>query len=176
MKKNKLAFPQKSGFKEPNAYFEALEARVMENIASLSHHKNIQKGQNPFKIPRNYFEEFDTRLFEKLDKNKKPGKLISLFQRESLYYIAATAAVFAAIVTTVFFNDPEPAKLAGIDVLTLENYITESMEFSTFDVTELFRNDSIVPDVSAHTDFDEEAILDYLNENIEETAIIFNEN
>lgn len=175
MKKNKLPFSRKSAFKVPENYFETLEARVMENIDSFSSQETIQKGQNPYKIPKNYFEEFDEKLFEKLEKEKKQSKIISLFNRESYYYIAATAAVFVAIVTTVFFNDPEP-KFGGLNMVALENYIDESMEFSTSDVTELFQNDSILPDVSPNNNFDEEAILDYLNENVEETAIIFNEN
>lgn len=175
MKKNKLAFHQKSSFKVPENYFETLEAHVMANVDSLSAPKSIQKGQNPYKIPKDYFEEFDSRLFEKLEETPKPGKLISLFNRESYYYIAATAAVFVAIITTVFFNDPEPVENPAIEMLALEDYIDESMEFSTFDISELFQEDSSIPEISPAADFDKEAVLEYLNENIEETAIIFNE-
>lgn len=179
MKKNKLPYNQKQNFKVPEGYFETLEARVMETVHS-SQKKELKhkKQEYGFKIPENYFENFESQLAKKLEKEQKTSKIISLLNKESFYYVAGIAAVFVAIVTTTFFQPTQTGvtSFKTLESFALENYIDESLKYSTFDVLEMFEEEEFSKTSPPEPNFDQEAILEYLNENIEETAIIFNGN
>ena len=176
MKKNKLPYDQKGGFKVPENYFDTLETRVMESV-TLYEEKELlceQEGKG-FKVPENYFDNFEDRLFEKLENKPKQSKVISLLSQESFYYFTGTAAVFVAIVSTLFSNPSEPIGYEDLDMLTLEGYLHETMIFSNSDVSEYFSDGEFNLAPSSQSDNDHKAVIDYLSETMEEPSIIFNE-
>lgn len=179
MKKNKLPYYKESSFKVPEDYFETLEARVMENLTSMEEQGLPNKREESgFKVPNNYFENFEAQLTKKIEKEQKPSKVITLLSRKSFYYVAGAAAVFIALLTTDFFqpNQNENTSIETIELFAIENYINESLQYSTSDVLDMFEEGEFENSPPPEPNFDQEAILEYLNENIEETAIIFNEN
>lgn len=175
MKKNKLPY-YKPGFKVPEDYFDTLENRLMDSVKLINPERVEKvKSASPFKVPDNYFDSFDEKVLDKINQEEKSTKVIGLFSnRRSFYYVAAVAAVFIALITTTFFNPAQPVTIQSLESVALENYIIESLELSTTDIVEI--TDANENFSSQSTDIDEEAIIEYLQENIEETAIIFNEN
>lgn len=177
MKENKLPYNQKTGFKVPSGYFDSLEHRIMEKVTtspSREEEATHLPGKSPFKVPENYFESFESRLFEKIKPETKRSKVISLFNKESLYYVAGVAAVFVAILTTFLTSQPESISWDSLDMVILEDYIHESIQYSTGDLSQVL-DDGEYNFSSPPSEINEEAVLDYFNENLEEPAILFNE-
>ncbi|HET7360402.1 MAG TPA: hypothetical protein VFI78_00545 [Salinimicrobium sp.] len=177
MKKNKLPY-QKSNFTVPEGYFETLQDRIMASVTSAQDKEPSLKDnkETGFIVPENYFGNFETRLFERIENGKKPSKIVQLFNKESYYYIAATAAVFIALVTTTFFPSHNQLSIDTIEMTALENYIEAPKGDLHYNILDLAIEEGIDPVPKNQPEIKEEAIIEYLNENLEETAIIFNGN
>lgn len=179
MKKNKLPYNQKNPFKVPENYFGSLEDRIMDKVTSVQDQdmdaRLPENGEAGFRVPENYFETFEDRLMAKIDKKPRQSKVISLLNRESFYYITGAAAVFVAIITTLFTNPAQPVGFEDLDLVSIEGYLHETLEFSTTDVSQYFNEGEFSFAPSDQSDVDQEAVIEYLNENIEEPSILFNE-
>ncbi len=177
MKKNKLPYHKDPNFKVPEAYFETLEDRIMAAVTATGEKDLLKEKKDPgFKVPQNYFENFEAELFEKIEEQKKPPKIISILNKEVFYYFAGAAAVFIAIVSTVFTNPAQQAAgVEDIDIVTLESYLFETLENENSDVQFMSEEEAYaIP--SRQPDVDFEALYEYLNENVEEPSVLFNEN
>lgn len=180
MKKNKLPYDHKNPFQVPEQYFGSLEDRIMARATSAKDQDEdirlqSDKAETGFKVPENYFETFEDRLMSKIDTRPKQSKVISLLNRESFYYVAGAAAVFVAIVTTLFSSPAQPLGFEDLDVVSIEGYLHETLEFSTTDVSQYFNEGEFSFAPSGRSDVDQEAVIEYLHENIEEPSILFNE-
>lgn len=178
MKKNKLPY-KSSSFRVPGGYFENLTERITGAVTSPEEKglPELEK-RDPFKVPDQYFPEFSKRLLEKIEQEKKPSKVVPLFKKEIIYYVAGVAAVVVAMLS-IDGPSPEevPTGIDSIEITALENYLDQTMEYSS-DVFHVLGEEQInvtVTDTAAPA-INREAILEYLNENIEETAIIFTGN
>lgn len=168
MEKNRLPYSKDAGFKVPEGYFGDFEARMM---ARATFSENISK-ENPFKVPEDYFEKLEGRVFEKLEKSSEKGKVIPLFNRETLIYVASIAAALAILFSSVFYNKTEEFGFDDLDIIAVENYLLESLDFDN-------PNHAPVEEynftASANPNIDKEALLEYLNDHIEEPALLLNE-
>ncbi|GHA41716.1 hypothetical protein GCM10007103_23760 [Salinimicrobium marinum] len=176
MKKNKLPYHKDRNFKVPEGYFETLEDRIMQKVAGPEKN-DILKGRKDagFNVPENYFLNFENELFEKLENKKKTSKIISILNKEVFYYFAGAAAVFIAVVTTVFTNPVQQAgSIEDLDMVTLERYLFETMETNNSGV-QFMNEEEAYAAPGGQPDVDFEALYDYLNENVEEPSILFNE-
>ncbi|MCX2836582.1 hypothetical protein OQ279_00335 [Salinimicrobium sp. MT39] len=168
MKKNGLPYHNTSGFKVPEGYFQDFEARMMSRVTE----DEKSFGDNPFKVPNDYFEHLGDRVFEKIE-TPKEGKVIPLFNRKIWSYVASVAAVVAILFSTVIFNDNSEVGFEDLNITAVENYLLESIDtdnpnetdFAPYEIT-----------ASANPNIDKEALYEYLNENIEEPALLLNEN
>lgn len=168
MKENGLPYKRDSGFKVPEGYFQDFEAEMMARI-SFS-----EKGINekPFKVPENYFEQLEERVFERLEKTPQKGKVIQLSNRRILSYVASVAAVLAILFTSIMYNSTSQVEFNDLDMVAVENYLFESLDLE---------NPNLAPvedynyTASANPNIDKEALLEYLNDHIEEPALLLNE-
>lgn len=176
MEKNKLPYHKSKNFKVPEGYFETLEERIMGAVTSNEEQTYLPKKEEAgFKVPENYFQNFDARLLDRIEKEKKPPKVINLLNKEAFYYYAGAAAVIIALITTVFTNPAQPVGFEDLDMLTLERYLHETFESSHSDIQYLSEEEAyLAPSGEADVDFD--AVYEYLNENMEEPSLLFNEN
>lgn len=180
MKKNSLPYNNNQDFKVPQGYFESLEDRVMDAVATDEIEQSLP--EHGFVMSSGYSESFEDRLFNRmkqenlLDTEIRP-KTRRLHIRESLKYVAAVAAV--VLVVGTLFNSNEPTasdNLESIDLLTLQGYLQEVSETPNsnlqFIITE--QQDSL----GAKDDIiiEQEALLEYLKENIDEPSILYYEN
>lgn len=176
MKKNKLPYHKDSNFKVPEGYFETLEDRIMQTVTGTEEKEFLQGRKDAgFNVPEDYFQNFETELFEKLENQKKTPKIISILNREVFYYFAGAAAVFIAIVTTVFTHPVQQAGgIEDLDMVTLEGYLFETLETHNSGVQFMSEEEAFAAP-SRQPDVDFEALYEYLNENVEEPSILFNE-
>lgn len=168
MKENRLPYGKDAGFKVPEGYFQDFEARMMARVAAPEN----KLKENPFKVPENYFEQLEGKVFERLENTPEKGKVIPLFNHRTLSYIAGVAAVLAVLFTSVIFTTSTELNFEDLDVAAVENYLLESFDFDN-------PNNAPVEEynftATAGPDIDKEALLEYLNDHIEEPALLLNE-
>jgi len=177
MKKNGLSYSKNTGYQMPPGYLENLEDRLFAKLATSDKTVSIsEKAKMAFTVPDNYFDSFEDKLMAKLPATRKEPKLISLLNKEALYYVAGVAAVLIAIVVNTFTQQPEPFSLESLDMLTLENYIDESIDQSTPEVSRILSEGDFSLAPTGNSGYiDQEALFEYLHDNIEEPSLIFNE-
>lgn len=178
MNKNKLPYHKNKNFRIPEGYFETLENRIMDAVITTTKKEStLPKHQETgFKVPEGYFDSFEDRLFEKIETATKSTKVRNLFNNEVFYYIAGTAAVFVAILTTLFTVPAPNGGFEDVHVTTLESYLYESLEWSNSELSHYLSEEEAYAAPADHTEIDFEAVYEYLNENVEEPSILFNEN
>lgn len=177
MKKNRLTYGKDPGYQIPPNYMENLEARIMAGVQASEKPVAVpETAVKPFTVPENYFATFEDRLMAKLPGEPKESKLISLLNKEGFYYAAGVAAVFVAILVNSLNRQPEPFTMDNLDMLTLETYIDESIDYSAPEASGMFSEDlfSYAPSGPAE-DINQEAVMEYLHEHLEEPSLIFNE-
>lgn len=180
MKENKLPYNHNKPFRVPENYFGSLEDRLMEKVASVQAQDEDMKAldagvDNGFKVPENYFDSFEDKLMSKLENKPKQPKVISLLNSEMFYYIAGTAAVFIALITTLFTNPSQPVGFEDLDVVTIEGYLHETLDFSKTDMSQYLNEGEFSFAPSGQSDADQEAVIEYLHETMEEPSMILNE-
>lgn len=170
---NKKSYNPKSGFKVPDNYFGNLESKIM---ASINEDKGILhdlKEDNGFKVPANYFETLESRIFEKIEKPAPKVKVISIFGRKELYAVAAVAAIFIGIISTVLYQPVPQQTLNNVEVSALEDYLDSgNVEFEYNDISSFIYEEGYVLEKQNSFDVSDDAVFDYLNENIEDPSLI----
>ena len=178
MKENRLPYNRKSGFQIPQDYLEDLEERLMSKVGSLeSGSSPLEKTARAFRVPENYFVGLEDRVMENINKQqKKEPKVISLFRKEAFYYVAGIAAVLLAIVTNISPPQTSPQSLENLDMLSLETYLEETIDYSDPEMPSLITEEMYFATSAQTSNIDQEAVMQYLHENLEEPSLIFNEN
>lgn len=174
MRKKGLAY-RKSGFKVPEGYFGSFEARMMDKINSLPRENELEFGRQPFKVPDNYFKGFENQMLQRIKQEPKSTRVIPMFRKKTLSYVSGIAAVLAVIITSAVINHSQKATFEDLDLLAVENYLFETLDLSNPEETPMIDHREISFAQEMDSQFDREAVLEYLNENIDEPAILFNE-
>ena len=167
MKENRLPYSKQSGFKVPDDYFGNFEEKMMLKVFTSENNLNSK----PFKVPENYFEQLEQKVFDKIQDPPKKTKVIPLFNRRTLSYVAGIAAVLAVLFSSVVFNKTQEPGFEDLDITAVENYLLESIDHD--DPKNIPENYDFT--ASANPNIDKEALLEYLNENIEEPALLLND-
>lgn len=115
-----------AGFKTPDNYFESFEDRVMQ---SISFEENTEKITTGFKIPENYFENFEDRIISKIQSEEKPVKVISLWQRRSIWISGIAATMILSLGAYIYFNE-----LNTQNNITAQEYLAYSSDLSTYEI------------------------------------------
>ncbi|GAB2772954.1 hypothetical protein [Salinimicrobium soli] len=173
MKEKQLPYHQKTGFKVPENYFQDFEARMMQKVTAENTETKLTN--NPFKVPENYFEEFESRLMNKVQEEPRQVKVVSLFSRKHLSFVSGIAAVLAILFYTTVLNSPSDSGYEDIDMVALENYLLETLELENPEETPMINGREFSFASSANSNLDNEAVLQYLQENIDEPSILLNE-
>lgn len=175
MKKNDLPDNKNSGFKIPDNYFGDFETRMLRTAGSLEKQVRPQDNSNPFKLPANYFEHFEEHLFEKIEKENTPNKVISLLSNKHFSYVAGIAAVLAVMFTTHFYNKSQSFGFEDLEITAVENYLLENLDLTNPEETPLIKEGDFSFVSSNSAALNREAVLEYLNENLEDPSLLLNE-
>lgn len=178
MKKRRTSSDPRTGFKVPEGYFDRLQDRIM--ISAETDKVERELPQHGFRVPPQYFESFQKRLMQRLKAEKDSGsgtRVRKLIYRHSLKY-AAAVAIALLLLSVLFESNPSPANdsLENIDLLTLEGYLQEARETPhsnlQFIISE--EQDSLTSE-DDEIIIEQEALLEYLKEQIDEPSILFYE-
>jgi hypothetical protein len=164
-----------AGFKVPENYFRDFETRFIAQLPAVEENPMLAGKSSPFKVPTSYFDDFETRLTSRIGKDVNDSKVIPLFIRKELSYLAGVAAVLAIILSTAILSRTKTFDFNDLDVLAVENYLLESFEFSSPEEIHLLKEGDFSFATSPDNKINREAVLEYLNENIEDPSLLLNE-
>jgi hypothetical protein len=171
MKKNLNTYKNKSGFKIPENYMQDFETNLFDRMElDLAIHKENPAG---YMVPDTYFANFNERILAKINTEKQITKVIPLFSSKRFYYAAGVAAVFIAIISTVLFKSPTTSSLNNVEYAALEDYLNEEdLDLNYNEISNLLYEDGVIIESLNASTFSDEDILDYLNENVEDSGLI----
>ncbi|WP_037314984.1 hypothetical protein [Salegentibacter sp. Hel_I_6] len=172
MKKKNLSYNPKSGFKTPANYFEGLEDELLDAV-KLSDTFGEKKSAG-FTTPDGYFDELEDKLFERVI--RKETKVRTLFTKEVLLYAASIAALIIAFASTNYFNPESQTSWETLELSVMESYIDDNnINFSTGEISNYIFQKGYVIDDADLNNVDSEAMMNYLDENMDEPLYILDE-
>lgn len=172
MKKDKKSYNPSSGFKTPSGYFEGLESELLEKM-KLSESLEDKKSSG-FIAPEGYFDGLEDELLEKVTKNKP--KVRKLFTKEVFLYAASIAAIVIAFASTFYINPQNQTSWENLELSVMESYIDENnIDFSTGEISNYIFQQGYVVDDADLNKVNSEAMMEYLDENLEEPLYLLDE-
>ncbi|PKD20957.1 hypothetical protein APR41_13070 [Salegentibacter salinarum] len=169
MKKEKISYNQKSGFKTPENYFEGLEDELLDMV-KFSETLEEKKSAG-FTTPNGYFNGLEDEILEKA--TKPEPKVRKLFTKEAFLYAASIAAIVIAFASTFYINPETQTSWEDLELSVMENYIDDNnIDFSTSEISNyIFQQGYIIDDADLNT-VNSEAMRSYLDENLEDPLYI----
>ena len=167
---------QNNDFKTPEGYFESFTERLMGRLSdNPSAHNDLIPKKDGFEVPEGYFEGVNQKIIEKLNHSETKVVQLKPFKK---YYMAAAAV--AAIVTLAFIFNWSASKELSFDNIAdsdLENYFENTdLGLSTYELAELIPVDELEYSDMLEGHLDQENVLDYLNDNIDDFEALNLEN
>ena len=173
MKKYKLATHYKPGFKVPKNYFEDFEAKMMRAISCEESALEQSKEKSGFTIPENYFDSLQDQVLAKVERPESRGMVISLFRKRKFYAAAGIAAVFIGIISTLLLKPNPVNSLDSEPISVLEEYIDEeNIDLNFNEITTFIYEEGYVLDDLNTSGLSDEAVFDYINDYVEDPALI----
>ena len=172
MKKDKISYHSKSGFKTPQGYFEGFENELLQ---TMQRSENIGGNKaSGFTTPKGYFDGLEDELLKKV--NQPKPKIRTLFTKEAFLYAASVAAIIIAFASTFYINPENKTSWENLELSVMESYIdNNSIELSTGELSNyIFQQGYIIDDTDLDK-VDSEAMMNYLDENLEEPLYILDE-
>ena len=171
MKTNLKKYKNKSGFKTPTNYMGDFEAKLFEKLEIPS--AIGKESKSGFQVPTDYFNTLENTIKAKLDSENNRGKLLSLFSKKQLYSACAVAAIFLILLSTVLLKTPEASDLNNLDYAAIEQYIDEEdLDLNYNDISNLIYEEGLIMDDFNSYSLNEQAVFDYLSENVEDSGLI----
>ncbi|MDT0607173.1 hypothetical protein [Croceitalea rosinachiae] len=158
MKKN-----HKNKFKTPEGYFDSFNERLLDKIVK---EESVIPPDDGFSAPDGYFEYVHDEVYKKIQ-----PKVIQLKNYRKYYFAAASIA--AIVILTLFFNQNNSQSFGFDDLANAEidaYFESNDLNFSTYELAEVvtFENLSIMNIAESENSIDEDILLEYLDENVDE--------
>ena len=151
-------------FKAPENYFEGLNDRLMERLSEES--LNIPK-KDGFVVPENYLETLQDVVLKKMAAEEV--KVIRLNPYRKFYYAAASIAAIILVIVGLQWNGTEKPTFENLANADIDAYF-ENNEFglSIYEIGEVIPVEELEINDILETRFEEEQMLEYLNDNIDD--------
>ncbi|CAM4140342.1 hypothetical protein [Gillisia limnaea] len=173
MEKNKFKYNPKSGFKVPENYFEDFESKILASCVEKDMMKTMEKSSG-FKVPLDYFETLEGEIHARIANSESKGKVIPLYRRRKFYYSAAVAAIFVGLISTLLFKPVQQENsFDSIELSAIEEYMDSgNIDFNYNEISSIIYEEDFVFDNITRSNLSDDAVFEYLNENIEDPAVI----
>ena len=173
MEKNKFTYNPKSGFKVPENYFEDFESKVLDSLFLEPKILKTVSKDSGFKIPLDYFETLESKIYTKIENSESKGKVIPIYRKRTFYYYAAVAAIFVGLISTLLFNPVQEFSFDSIEMSAIEAYMDSGkMDFNYSEISSIIYEEGYVIDINTKSNLSDDAVFEYLNENIDDPFII----
>lgn len=164
------------GFKTPEGYFDSFSERLMAKLSeeeSFLHSKSSY--QEGFLVPDGYFDGVNESIWQKLDKSQ--GKVIQLRSYKKYYLAAVSVAAVVIFLIGLNYNLSRALTFDDIANSDIESYFdTTDLGLTTYEIAEMIPIDQLEVSDIIEGHLDEEYVLDYLNDNIDDFEALNLEN
>lgn len=158
-KKNK-----ENGFKTPEGYFDGLTDRIMDRIGKESDARPEAEG---FKVPDGYFDSLSDKILEKVAQPEP--KVVKLYPYRKYLITAASIAAVVVIFIGLQWQGNQGLSFEDIANMELEEYLDQNASgISTYELAELMPIEEVELDDILESEWDEENIVDYLDDTIDD--------
>ena len=156
---------KKEGFKLPEGYFEGLTDRILEGIAEDTSKLPDKEG---FAVPEGYFDSLDERVRKAISPDED-SKVVRLNPWKKYYFVAASIAALIIIVIGFQLSQTQEFTFSDLANAELENYLDETdLGLTSYEIAEVLPIEELEVNDILDTALNEENILDYLDENVED--------
>ena len=165
MKKDK-----ENNFKTPEGYFDSFHDRLMDKIKQeeTAAGESIIPKTDGFTVPQEYFSNLTQDVLSKTVNSGK-GKVVQLKPYRKFFYGAAAAA---AVLFLIFIPNWTTEPQIGFEDLAhteIDDYFnTAQLDMSTYEIAEVVSLEDIELSDVMDVDLEEDNILNYLDENVED--------
>ena len=156
------------GFKAPEGYFDNFEERLFSKID-----EDALPNEAGFKVPDAYFLGLEDSIIKKVTASEKQTRVIPLFQKRTLLYVASIAACAAILFSIVKTKNNLKPDFNDIQLATLDAYIEGgNLEIDSYEVMAMLRDEDISAINIENDFFSEENLEEYLLENIDDNTLL----
>ncbi len=151
-------------FKTPEGYFEKFTDDLM---GKLNQKRSDLPEEEGFAVPEGYFDALKENIQKKLDSQET--KVVQLHPYRKYYVAAASVAAILLLFFGLNWNSADEPTWGDLANADIEAYFeTNELGLSTFEIAEVLPIDELEVDDILENQFNEENVIDYLNENIED--------
>ncbi|NAS11669.1 hypothetical protein [Poritiphilus flavus] len=156
---------KKQQFKTPDGYFEDFNARLMKKMGAEGPKLPEKEG---FAVPEGYFDKLDKSLLDKLEEEKDP-KVIKLRTYRKYYFAAASVAAALLLFFGLTWNSGESLTFDDLAGTEIEAYFEQTeLGLNSYELAEMVSVDELEIDDFLESTIDEENIIEYLDENLQD--------
>jgi len=156
---------KKEGFRLPEGYLEGLTDRILERVAEDTSDLPDKEG---FAVPEGYFDSLNERVRTNITPGDDP-KVVRLKPWKKYYLVAASIAALIVIVIAFRMSQAEPFTFSDLANAELESYLNETdLGLTSYEIAEVLPIEELEVNDVLDTALNEENILDYLDENVED--------
>ncbi len=150
-------------FKTPKGYFENFEGNLLDK---LKEEKLDLPEEDGFVVPEGYFDSLPKRTKHKLDADE--NKVVHLNPYRKYYYAVASMAAIVLIFLGLNWNNSKEVTFDDLANADFEAYFeANELGLSTYEIAEVLPVDELEINDILENQLDEENVIDYLNENID---------
>ncbi|WP_350292146.1 hypothetical protein [uncultured Croceitalea sp.] len=153
----------KNPHKAPEGYFDSFNERLMDKIVK---EESIIPKNDGFSVPDLYFETFNDKIT-----NRTTSKVVRLHSYRKYYYAAASIAAITLLAFFLSQNNETEFGFEDLATAEIDAYFeTNGLGLSSYELAEVvdFEAISVLDITQEENDIEEELILDYLDENVDE--------
>lgn len=164
MKKN-----HKNKFKTPEGYFDSFHERLMDKIdqEEASPEGSIIPKTDGFGVPKEYFKDLPEKILSKID--QKETKVVQLKSYKKFYYSAAAVAAIFLVIFGLTWETSTSIAFEDLASAEIDAYLdTTDLGFTSYELAEVVAVDEITFNDVLENQLEEEKILEYLDENVED--------
>lgn len=151
-----------NGFTTPEGYFEGLKDKLLK----LSEEDSLLPKDDGFVAPEGYFDTLKEKIANKI--NPEETKVVQLNPYRKYYFAAASIAAIALVIFGLNRNTSEEPTFESLTHSDIENYFENNeYDLSAYEIAEVIPLDELeISDILTNR-FDEQNVVDYLDENID---------
>jgi len=150
-------------FKTPEEYFENLTAKVMDSIDSESSKLPVEDG---YIAPEGYFNGLNDKIRQRLENETK---VVQLPSYRKFYWAAASIAAVFILIFGIDWSSNNKSNWDDLVTADIEAYLEDDeLHLSSYELAEILTLDEIEINDILDKQFEDDKILEYLNENIDQ--------
>jgi len=151
-------------FKTPDGYLEGFTDGLLDKLGSVTPNLPQEEG---FVVPEDYFDGIHKSILEELEVQET--KVVQLHPYKKYYVAVASIAAIFLVFFGLNWNSQEAPTFEDLAASDIENYFEiNDFDLSAYEIAEVIPLDELEINDILTNRFEEEHVLDYLNENIED--------